>query len=99
ATELEVLVPDPASVLTAAGTVAQTAQETVQATDGTTITVSSAVDDLRTPTLDSGQTQVAVMQIWYSPDPQHPLAVLSALGLAPRLASEDRKSTRLNSSH
>jgi len=88
ATELEVLVPDPASALTAADKVAHTAQETVRATDGITITVSSAVDDLRTPTLDSGQTQVAVMPIWYSPDPDQPLAVLSALGLAPRLASD-----------
>jgi len=88
ATELEVLVPDPAATLAAAGNVARTTGRAVQATDGTTITVSSAVDDLRTPTLASGQRQVAVMPIWYSPDPQQPLEVLSALGLAPRLASD-----------
>ena len=86
-TDLEILVPDPAATLATAREIAGTTGPAVQATDGTTITVGSAVDQRSTPTLASGQTQVAVMPIWYSPDPQQPVAVLTALGLAARLAS------------
>ncbi len=87
-TRLEILVPDRPAALAAAGQVARVTDSTVQATDGTTITVSSAVEQERTPTLGSGEVAVAVMPIWYSPDAQEPLAVLAALGLAPRLASD-----------
>lgn len=88
ATHLEILVTDPTAVLTAAEAVATVTEPDVAATDGTTITVSPAVEHSRTPTLPSGQTQVAVMPIWYGPDPGEPTAILTGLGLQPRLASD-----------
>ena len=87
-TRLELLVPDPAATLTAAEAIATVIDGTIHATDGTTITVSAAVEHSRTPTLASGATQVAVMPIWYGPDDQQPVAILTGLGLAPRLAAD-----------
>ena len=88
ATHLEILVSDPVAVLTAAEAVATVTDGTARATDGTAITVSAAVENSRTPMLASGQTPVAVMPIWYGPDPQEPTAILTGLGLQPRLASD-----------
>lgn len=88
ATHLEMLVSDPGAILTAAEAVATVTDGTAQATDGTAITVSPAVENSRTPTLASGQTQVATMPIWYGPDAEEPTAILTGLGLQPRLASD-----------
>ncbi|WP_147917024.1 hypothetical protein [Ruania zhangjianzhongii] len=87
-THLDILVTDPSAALATAETVATVAEPAVGATDGTTITVSPAVEDSPTPTLASGQTQVAIMPIWYGPDPDEPTAILTGLGLQPRLASD-----------
>ena len=87
-THLEILLTDPRAALTAAEAVATVADGTVSATDGTAITVGPAVEHFPTPTLASGQTQVAILPIWYGPDPAEPIAILTGLGLQPRLASE-----------
>ena len=87
-THLEILVTDPVAVLTAAAAVATVTDHAARATDGTAITVSPAVENSRTPTLASGQTQVAIMPIWYGTDAEEPTAILTGLGLRPRLASD-----------
>lgn len=85
---LTVLVPDPEAILTTAKAPATVTNSTIEATDGTAITVSSAVEHSPTPTLSSGRTPVAIMPLWYSPTPEEPTAILTGLGLTPRLASD-----------
>lgn len=97
-TELELLVPDPAAALARAAAVASATnagttqpgatQATVRATDGQAITVSSAVERTAAPATAHHEGPVAVLPIWYGPDRIEPNAILTALGLLPRLASD-----------